>query len=191
MERIYIITGADGHLGGALVRKLQNKDCLVRGLIFSDESEKTAASSMLSSATSKPASELLVKGPRTHKQPAEPVGNIRYYKGDVRKTDTLMPLFEGIDPRETIVIHTAGIVDISTGASRLMKDVNVGGTRNMIGLCKGYGVKRLVYVSSVHAIPEGDPMRVITEVDHFSADMVVGGYAKTKAEATQAVLDSI
>ena len=181
MKRTYIITGADGHLGGALVRKLQNQDCLVRGLIFLDESALSAVPTPLPLAADEP----------TLKTPAQPAGNTRYYEGDVRRADTLAPLFEGVDPRETIVIHTAGIVDISMGASQLMRDVNVGGTKNLVGLCMGRRVKRLVYVSSVHAIPAGEPMEVITEVDHFSSDAVVGGYAKTKAEATQAVLDSV
>ena len=41
------------------------------------------------------------------------------------------------------------------------------------------GVRQLV-----HAIPEKDHLRVISEVQRFSPDWVVGGYAKTKAEAT-------
>lgn len=51
-------------------------------------------------------------------------------------------------------------------------------------------MSRLVYVSSVHAIPEKDGLQVLREVHHFSPDEVVGGYAKTKAEATQIVLDA-
>ena len=61
----------------------------------------------------------------------------------------------------------------------------------MVELCREHQVKRLVYVSSVHAIPEKNKLQVLEEVDHFSADQVVGGYAKTKAEATQIVLDAV
>ena len=65
-----------------------------------------------------------------------------------------------------------------------------GGTRNLLELCQAYGVSRLVHVSSVHAIPEPPQGQVIREVDAFDPDLVVGGYAKAKAEATQAVLEA-
>lgn len=116
--------------------------------------------------------------------------NVRYVYGDVTRPETLGPFFEGVQPGEAILIHTAGIVDISQGLTPLMYDVNVNGTKNMLALCKAHGVRRMVYVSSVHAIPEGEALGVIAEVDRFSPEAVVGGYAKTKAEATQAVLDA-
>lgn len=88
---------------------------------------------------------------------------------------------------ETIVIHTAGIIDISNHVSPELYDVNVNGTKNILALCREYPVKRLVYVSSVHAIPEQKRGNVTGEIRDFSPDAVVGGYAKTKAEATREV----
>ncbi|MFQ9799711.1 MAG: NAD-dependent epimerase/dehydratase family protein [Clostridia bacterium] len=117
--------------------------------------------------------------------------NIQYFKGDIRRIDSLRPLFEGIQGQDVTVLHTAGVIDISEDLSPRMYDVNVNGTKNMIALCKEYGVKRMLYVSSVHAIPEGDRLKVLREVKRFSPDWVIGGYAKTKAEATQAVLDAV
>ncbi len=116
--------------------------------------------------------------------------NITYYHGDVTQKETLRPLFEGVEPENTIVIHTAGIVDISGDISPRMYRVNVEGTRTVIALCREYGVKRLLHVSSVHAIAESGRYSVLNETDRFSAQSVVGGYAKTKAEATQLVLDA-
>lgn len=52
-------------------------------------------------------------------------------------------------------------------------------------------MKRLVYVSSVHAIPEQEKLQVLEEVQNFSPEAVIGGYAKTKAEATQLVLEAV
>lgn len=157
MKRTYLITGAKGHLGGTLVRMLENGPEQVRGLVLSSE-------------------------------PAEDYGNVRYFQGDVRDPASLRPFFEGAEG-EAVVIHTAGVVDISDQVTPLMFDVNVNGTKNVVALCREYGVKRLVYVSSVHAIPEQDRDSVLKEVDSFDPDLV-GGYAKTKAEATQAVLDA-
>ena len=160
MERLFIITGADGHLGSALVRLLRTRKVNVRGFVLPGHSP--------------------VKLP-----------GVSYFEGDVRDKDSIRPLFENIpEETEVYVIHTAGIVDISHEVSHKVWEVNVCGTKNMLDICKEYNVKRLVYVSSVHAIPEGDKSSVLTEVDHFDPAWVVGGYAKTKAEATQAVLDA-
>lgn len=160
MERIYLITGANGHLGGALIRLLVRQGAAVRGLVLPSE------------------------------HPV-PLPGVAYVQGDVRDIQSLRPLFEHTDDREVFLIHTAGIVDISDQVSPLVYDVNVNGTKNILSLCRQYCIKRMVHVSSVHAIPDDNKAAVLREVDHFSPDNVVGGYAKTKAEATQAVLDAV
>ena len=131
-----------------------------------------------------------VRGLRLPSEQARARAHVTYYPGDVRDRDSLRPLFRGLADREVVVFHTAAIVDISGEVTPQMRDVNVNGTKNILALCREYGVKRLVYVSSVHAIPEKDSCAVLREVDSFSPQQVTGGYAKTKAEATQAVLDA-
>lgn len=121
---------------------------------------------------------------------AVPYEHVTYYRGDVRDPATLLPMFAGIDPAHTVLIHTAGIVSIAPRVSPQLYEVNVQGTRHVAQLCLAHGV-RMVYVSSVHAIAEQHGRRVLCEVSHFSPDDVVGGYAKTKAEATQLVLDAV
>jgi dihydroflavonol-4-reductase len=49
----------------------------------------------------------------------------------------------------------------------------------------------LVHVSSTGAIPELPHGTPITEIDHFDPDAVVGYYGRTKAEASQLVLDAV
>ena len=159
MGKIYLVTGARGHLGGTLVRLLERSGGEVRGLkLLGEEGEDRE--------------------------------RVTYFSGDVRDKDSLRPLFQGVAGREAVVFHTAAIVDISGEVTPQLYDVNVNGTKNVLALCREYGVRRLVYVSSVHAIPEKDSSSVLREVDRFSPQMVTGGYAKTKAEATQAVLDA-
>ena len=113
---------------------------------------------------------------------------LTYIRGDVRNIESLRPLFEGCEGKRVIVIHTAGIIDISDQVTKNMFEVNVLGTRNVADLCMVYHVSRLIYVSSVHAIPEKKHLQVHKEVSFFSPTLVTGGYAKTKAAATQLVL---
>ncbi len=159
MKKLYVVTGANGHLGSTIIRQLKRKGEQIRGLILPSE---TAADT----------------------------DTVTYIRGDVRDKASLEPLFADAADREIVVIHTAGIIDISERVTPAMYAVNVGGTRNIVELCVAHKVKRLLYVSSVHAIPEKNDLAVLREVNHFSADEVVGGYAKTKAEATQIVLDA-
>jgi dihydroflavonol-4-reductase len=89
-----------------------------------------------------------------------------------------------------VFIHTAGIISIQEEVSSLIKKVNVDGTKNIIAKCLQYGISRLVYVSSVHAIPEKKKGEEISEISDFDSDKVEGAYAKTKAMATKAVLEA-
>ena len=65
---------------------------------------------------------------------------------------SLEEAFEGADT----VYHVAGVVDISGTKDKQVWDVNVGGTKNVVQACKKMGVKTLIYVSSVDAVPMGD-----------------------------------
>ncbi len=161
MERMYIITGAFGHLGYTIMKMLVEDGKNVRGLVLPSDN---------------------LEG--REKLQADIV------RGNVCDINSLIPLFTFDEKYEVIVIHTAGIVSIASKFNQLVYDVNVNGTKNIIEMCKKYNVQRLIHVSSVHAIPEKHNNECITEVDKFNPDDVVGLYAKTKAEATQLVLDS-
>ena len=170
MKRIVIITGANGHLGNTIIRMLAKQDVEIRGLVLEQEMDQMKREGL---------------------QEFQKRENMHYYTGNVRDKESLRPMFENTGDSDVYVIHTAGIIDISEHVSPMLYDVNVNGTRNMAALCMEYSVKRMVHVSSVHAIPEKDKLSVLTEVDHFSPESVEGAYAKTKAEASQAVLDMV
>ena len=156
---IYIVTGSAGHLGSTVTRMLNEQGKTVYALCLPNEK---------------------------HPPQGE---HITAFFGDVCDIDSLAELFESCKNRAVTVIHCAGIVSIASKYNQKVYDVNVNGTKNIVSLCERYGVAKLVYISSVHAIPELPANEVITEVDRFSPDSVVGLYAKTKAEATECVLD--
>lgn len=114
---------------------------------------------------------------------------VEYIWGDVTQPESLLPLFR-YDEEPVCLIHAAGMVDATGRTSQKLYDVNVGGTKNILALCREHQVDKLVYVSSVHAIPEHRKPTVQSEISQFDPALVEGGYAKTKAEATQAVLNA-
>jgi dihydroflavonol-4-reductase len=87
-----------------------------------------------------------------------------------------------------IVIHLAGIIDITVRNRSQIKRVNVDGTRNVAELCRKHRIKML-YCSSVHALPGLPKNEAITEAAVIDPGKVKGAYGKTKAEATRMVLD--
>ncbi len=84
-KKLYIVTGADGHLGNTIVRMLQTlPDPFVRGLLLPGVTP-----------------------------PCYQTDRVQYVWGDIRDLASLEPLFENTTGMEVYVIHTAGIVDIS------------------------------------------------------------------------------
>ncbi len=119
--------------------------------------------------------------------------------GELSSVEDLVKAFDSVET----VYHIAGLVDITNKLGKELWEVNVEGTKNVIAACKKCGVKNLVYVSSVDAIPptiDGDAsiekdetdvdFSPISEISHFNPGMLEGEYARSKAVATQFVLDS-
>lgn len=107
---------------------------------------------------------------------------IRY--ADVCDAEALSREIKGVD----IVIHLAGIVDITVRNRSLIRRVNVEGTRNVAELCRRLGTK-MIYCSSVHVLPCLPDAGIMTETDDFDPKKVKGTYGKTKAEATRLVFE--
>ena len=115
--------------------------------------------------------------------------NAEYAEGNVTDKNSLKHFFEN-NGEELYLIHTAGIISIQDKGTEELWNVNVRGTENIIRCAMEYGVKRMVYVSSVHAIPERDDVAVLKEPDDYNPDSVKGEYAKSKAAASHLILEA-
>jgi dihydroflavonol-4-reductase len=111
--------------------------------------------------------------------------------GDVLDITSLERFFSVEDDTDIYVIHCASVVALDPNFSQIVHDVNITGTQNIINLCVKHKVKKLVYVSSTSAIPELPGSQPIVEVSRFDPDAVVGYYSKTKAAASQLVLNAV
>jgi len=150
-----MVTGATGHIGNVLVRKLLSMGKKVRIFAWDKEDLK----------------------------PVEGL-DIEITKGDLGNLNALVQSFEGVDT----VYHLAGMISIVPGKYKELYQTNVEGTKNVIKACLKTGVRRLVYVSSIHAIKEPPRGTTITEDLPFDKERVKGDYAKTKAIASYEVL---
>ncbi len=104
---------------------------------------------------------------------------------DVTNKDELSEAFKGADT----VFHLAGIIAIQSKLTEEVRNVNVQGTKNVCEACLEHNIRKLVYTSSVHALSFKNNKEILTEPDRYDPSKVHGGYAKSKAEASNVVLD--
>lgn len=148
MKKLYLLTGANGHLGHT-IRKYLHGD--VRELIHHADDRWPNA-----------------------------------YVGDVCNKESLEPFFDWKDYEEVVLIHCAAKISIASKPDPKVWRTNVEGTQNILDLAKEHKISKMIYIGSVHAIEEKN--RVICEPLTFDPDLVVGQYAKSKAEAIRRVL---
>ena len=162
-NRIYLVTGAAGNLGGNVCRQLLEKGERVRALVLRND----------------PTEKFLPK-------------ETEVVHGDLLDVSSLEEFFRTAEEDEVCVIHCAAIVWEKMEMNPKVRAVNVDGTANIIDQCLKHHVRKLVYVGTTGAIPELPAGQKIREVDRYlPTDGLVGCYSVTKAEATQLVLDAV
>ena len=161
-NELYIVTGAAGNLGSAIVRQLVKERKPVRAFVLRGEE---AARHLPEGAT--------------------------VIEGDVTDISTLETLFADI-PENTAVycIHCAAMVSVSNLVADIIWHVNVDGTQYVIDKCREHNA-RMIFIGSTGAIPEEPKGVAIKEIEHFDPNAVIGIYDQTKAASCQLVLDAI
>ncbi|WP_276848995.1 NAD-dependent epimerase/dehydratase family protein [Faecalibaculum rodentium] len=157
-KKICIITGAAGFLGNNIVRELQNRpDVELRCLLLPGTS-------------------------------LESLQGLRYslYYGSVTEPESLKEIFSIPSGALLYVIHCAGIVDRKPGYDPKVCAVNVQGTEIVARKTLEAG-GRLIYISSVQAMPPGKGRQPMQPATVFDPDTVIGLYSKAKAEASRRV----
>lgn len=130
--------------------------------------------------------------PRVLVLPSETIEPIRgldveIVSGDVLDNDSLEKAFENVSS----VFHLAGLITIMPGKNETVRKVNVDGTRNIIDQCFKHSVKRLIYVSSIHALKRIAHGKTMDESLPFDPNNPYGAYDRSKAEASLLVQEAI
>nr|WP_300966218.1 NAD-dependent epimerase/dehydratase family protein [Faecalibaculum rodentium] len=157
-KKICIITGAAGFPGNNIVRELQNRpDVELRCLLLPGTS-------------------------------LESLQGLRYslYYGSVTEPESLKEIFSIPSGALLYVIHCAGIVDRKPGYDPKVCAVNVQGTEIVARKTLEAG-GRLIYISSVHAMPPGKGWQPMPPATVFDPDTVIGLYSEAEAEASRRV----
>lgn len=161
----YLLTGAAGFLGSHICSQLLERNESVRAFVLNGD----------------PSAKYIPEG-------------VEQFEGNLCSEEDCQKFFDVEEGTETICIHCASMVTVNPDYSEKLMAVNVDGTDNMIAAVKKHPeCKKLVYVSSTGAIPELPKGKRIKEVSHFypyDENLVVGWYSRTKAIATQHVLDA-
>ncbi len=128
---------------------------------------------------------------RVFVQESEDISHIQKYvkevmRGDIRDGYAVSAAVRGCEH----VFHLAGLVQISGIHKKVIYDINVGGTKNIVEACLEKGVKRLLHVSSVHAL-KTPPAGSIDETLDPNVRNLNGAYAKSKAMATIEVMNAL
>ncbi|MGI6174685.1 MAG: NAD-dependent epimerase/dehydratase family protein [Christensenellales bacterium] len=156
-----LVTGPTGHLGSSVVDMLLSQNEEVRLFVLPQERLRAL-----------------------HEWPLCDIES-----GDIRSEEDVSRAIAGCDT----VLHVAGMVSISNGSAEWskLKAVNVIGTRNVVNGCLAHSVKRMVYVSSIHAMVEPPKGTTIQEDLDFRPEMMNDAYSKSKSMASVEVQKGI
>ena len=121
-------------------------------------------------------------GPSRNTAPLEGL-DVEKVEGDVRDLNSLLKAFKGAH----LVYHLAAEISTVPGRNKLLQEVNVEGTKNVMEACLKSGVKRLIYTSSV-SVFSLDSGKSVHEDLFIDPHSLSGEYDKSKAFATLEVL---
>ncbi len=152
---LILVTGGTGFVGSHVTRQLLAKGHCVR---------------------------LLVRNPDRARQLYSQFDQamLDFFQGDVTDAVSVRKALDSCDA----VVHAAAGTPISVPSREQLFEVNIGGTKNVIGAAVAAGLKSIVYVSSITAIFNTDASKVTADAPVVSSKMP---YGQSKVEAEDIV----
>lgn len=164
MSLTYYITGIAGFVGVNLINELdKEKDIKVIGFVLPSEKDFS----------------FLKKD------------YITLVEGNILNEDDVEKFLSLRGEGEKIIIHLAGRITTLKRGDPLTSQINVEGTKNIVDVANKIGdFSKFIYISSVDALPKHRNEEDIFEVDRYDESKVDGVYSKSKAIASNFVLDN-
>ncbi|MBI1224066.1 MAG: NAD-dependent epimerase/dehydratase family protein [Bacteroidetes bacterium] len=110
---------------------------------------------------------------------------LELFKGNILNRGDLKALFSGCDA----VINCAAIYSINGDPSGLVYRTNTEGPKNVLLTASELGIKRIIHVSSAHAVMEGDFMKKFDETRNYK-NVSNYTYDFSKAEGEKIMLNT-
>lgn len=101
---------------------------------------------------------------------------IEWVRCDVRDQEDLAKALEGVKQ----VYHCAAVVSYLPKDKRMMLDINVGGTKNLVDQALIANIEKLVHVSSIAAIGRVEGSNKVSEENKWAASKLNSNYALSK-----------
>ncbi len=92
--------------------------------------------------------------------------------------------------KDDIIIHLAGFIDLSDKEKELTFNINYQYTKTLSDFARKNG-NRFIYIGSVDGIYKDKTVGEISEPDRYYPEKIMGNYGKSKALATEYVLNAI
>ena len=162
--KTYYITGISGFLGRNIVKEILSRepDADIVGFVLPNDKNK----------------DFSMYG----KEPLLVEGNI-LNKEDVKR------FLSTHDKEYKILIHAAGRISVYKKGDPLTTTINVEGTKIVTDAAIECGISKMIYVSSVDALDKHLGNETIYEQSRYDETKVDGVYSKSKANASNYVLD--
>lgn len=109
--------------------------------------------------------------------------DVNFINLDIRDKQAVIDACEGMDS----IVHNASIVLTKQVLKKMVWDVNLGGTHNIMEACKIHNIPKLVYISSASAVYEGKDIENGDETLPYSS-ISQADYADSKIQAEKDVL---
>ncbi len=113
---------------------------------------------------------------------SQEINGVTNYSADIEKKESMEKAFNNVD----IVVHLAAIVSQYKFGKEKIFRVNVGGTKNVLEMCKEHSVKKIVFASSVD-VYGANRKDLLSESSMLKP---ADAYGKSKAEAEKLIIDS-
>ncbi|MFA5743608.1 MAG: NAD-dependent epimerase/dehydratase family protein [Candidatus Nanoarchaeia archaeon] len=111
---------------------------------------------------------------------------VKIVEGNILDIKGLKKAFKGMDQ----VYHLAAMISIVSYDREKVFKVNVQGTNNVITACIDCNIKRMIYVSTIHALDDSKK-KIIDETVGFNTLTHRGNYDQSKAQASVNILNAV